>query len=66
LRAYEVQGVTDTGETISIATTDTASDALTKLRDAVTRYRRVWVVDESGADVSIDDLLARTNEEHEG
>jgi hypothetical protein len=60
---YEVRAVDETGQVVSIATTDKASDALTKIRDSVASYRRIWVQDETGGDMSIQRLLARADEE---
>jgi hypothetical protein len=60
--SYEVKGVND-GEIVVVATVDTATDALTKCSDAEQVYRRVWVTDETGKDVSVEQLLARSEEE---
>jgi hypothetical protein len=61
---YEVKGADESGQVVVVATVDTATLALVKLRDALATYRRVWVKDASGGDVSLDELLARSGLDH--
>ena len=58
--SYEVKAVADSGEVLTLATVDTASAALLKLRDERARYRRVWVCDETGTEFPQEELLARS------
>ena len=51
---------------IVVATVDTATAALTKPRDAQGIYQRAWGVDDSGQDVSGDELFRRSLEERDG
>jgi hypothetical protein len=60
--AYEVRAV-DSRTVVVLATTDTATAALAKWRDGLSRYRRVWVVDATGTDVPIADLQMRSRQE---
>ena len=57
---YEVKAVGHDRAVVIIGTTDTATAALIKFRDALPSYRRVWVSDESGADVSQEELIVRS------
>jgi hypothetical protein len=62
LPSYEVNAVDEGSKIVVIATTDTASAALIKFRDARNGYRRVWVTD-AGSDVPADELLVRSSNE---
>lgn len=63
MRKYEIRAVNG-GEVVNIATADTASEALIKVIDARAQYRRAWVKDETGRDVSLSELSARADDEH--
>lgn len=58
--SYEMKAVDEDSKIVVVATTDTASAALIKFRDARNCYRRVWVTDETGSDVPADELLFRS------
>lgn len=58
--SYEIKAADESRNVVLIATVDTATRALTKLRDANERYRRVWVIDDQGVELSGDQLLARS------
>lgn len=60
---YEIKAVDHSKAVVLIATTDTASAALMKFLDALPSYRRVWVSDEAGADVSQEELVVRAAQE---
>jgi len=60
---YEIKAVDHSKAVVLIATTDTASAALMKFLDALPSYRRVWVSDEAGADVSQEELVVRAAHE---
>ena len=60
--SYEVKAVDEGSKIVVIATTDAASAALIKFRDAGNGYRRVWVTD-AGSDVPADELLVRSSNE---
>lgn len=62
MRAYQIAAASE-GHALALGTTDTASDALQKLWLALDQYGRAWVTDHTGADVSIEELTARANEE---
>ena len=63
MRAFELAAIDADGQVVTLFTTDTATEALDKFKEAHTGYRRAWVVDELGADVSIDRLTEMANEE---
>jgi len=46
-----------------LVTTDTAIEAIAKLASATATHRRVWVKDETGLDVTRDELMARASAE---
>ena len=58
--SYEIKAADESRNVVLIATVDTATRALTKLRDANEQYRRVWVIDDQGVELSGDQLLARS------
>ena len=58
---YEIRAIDQDRNVTVVATTDMATAALVKFRDALPRYRRTWVSDESGSDVSHEELMARSN-----
>lgn len=60
--AYQVEA-SDGAESFVIATTDRASEAIKKFADALERHRRAWVTDETGLDVSMEDLVALARNE---
>ena len=62
MRIYQIGAATG-GHSLALGTTDTASDALQKLRHALEEYGRAWVTDYTGADVSLEELAARALEE---
>jgi hypothetical protein len=62
MRFFQVEAADGEGAFL-IATTDTASEAVKKLTDALDRHKRAWASDETGADVSMDDLVARARQE---
>ena len=57
--AYEIKAVKDGPDILLIAAADSAQSALTKYRDAFGKYRRVWVTDERGEDVTFAELSGR-------
>lgn len=59
---YFVKAV-DHGRDIDVATVDTAKQAVIKFLDALDQYNRVWVSDEAGNDLSMDDLTRLAQEE---
>jgi len=63
MRAFEIAATDAQSRVVTLLTTDTATEALEKLKDALTLYRRAWVVDEVGADVSIDRLSEMARQE---
>jgi hypothetical protein len=63
VKAYQVSGLDSNGETVSYATTDTASLAVHRLQEARVHFLRAWVSDETGVDLSVPDLLARARAE---
>ena len=65
MRFFQIEAV-DSDDAFLIATTDTASEAVEKLTDALNRHTRAWASDETGAEVSLDDLTARAHEERGG
>ena len=56
MHSYQVSAVGDDGVTM-LATTDTATQALEKFKAAIKDYRRAWVTDDTGADVSMKELI---------
>lgn len=66
MSSYDVKGVAGLSTVVVIASTDTATAALIKYRDAITQYRRVWVTDETGFDIGVVELLARFEAESRG
>ena len=65
MRVYEVKGVDETGNVVTIATADTATDALVRIEVSRGAYRRIWVQDETGSDIDILELIARSKRERE-
>lgn len=63
MRIYQVSGLNSEGAAVVFATTDTASLAITRLQEARVRYLGAWVIDETGFDVSVPDLIARAKDE---
>lgn len=59
---YLLNAVED-GQRVNLATSDTARLALKRFRDALAHYRRVWVTDHDGADVSEADLVEAADKE---
>lgn len=51
------------GRSLELGVADSASDAVVMLQRAQDQYGRVWVTDEDGTDLSIAELLIRSNEE---
>ena len=62
MQVYQIGAASD-GQSVVLGTTDTASDALKKLRLALDQYDRAWVIDCAGADISIAELMARAGTE---
>jgi hypothetical protein len=62
MRFFQVEAA-EGAEVFLIATTDTASEAVIKLTDALDRHARAWATDETGTDVSMEDLIARARQE---
>jgi hypothetical protein len=62
LRAYQI-GAASGRKPIIVSTTDTAWEALEKYLLALDEFDRAWVTDCSGADVSLAELIARSEEE---
>ncbi len=54
---YSIKGVDEGERVVDVAAADTAKLAVTKFIDALEQYRRAWVSDQTGADVSMDDLV---------
>lgn len=59
MTAYQILVVGDDGVTV-LATTDTATEALAKFKGALDDFRRVWVTNETGADLLVAELIARS------
>jgi hypothetical protein len=57
------RGSIEGASVIVVATTDTASEALIKVIDARSQYRRAWVTDERGRDADLPQLNALVEEE---
>ena len=55
---YQICAVDNDGVHV-LVTTDTAIEAIAKLAGATETHRRAWVKDETGLDVTPDDLMAR-------
>lgn len=55
--SYEIKAVSDTQVVTVVATVDTASAAIIKLRDALEVYRRAWAIDDAGRELRDDELL---------
>ena len=65
--AYKLSVVAKRGIAIHIATTDSATEALSVLRGTAQLHSRVWVTDQDGNDVSEDRLIERAAaERHQG
>lgn len=63
MRVYRINAVNKDGRAIVLGTTDTASQALNNIRDALGDYPRAWVTDETDLDVSLVELMRTTQEE---
>jgi len=63
---YEINAAQDGPRVLHIATTETASAALASYRAVFGNYRRVWVNDETGVDLTFAELFARAQAEGEG
>lgn len=63
-RAYVVLAAKGTGIML-VGTTDTASEALIKLADALNQHAFAWAEDEPGFEISPAELRARSYEEQE-
>jgi hypothetical protein len=63
LPTYEVKAVDEAGKQAVLGTVDSATAAMIKSRDARQDYRRVWVTDDTGHEVSAADLLIRSWQE---
>ena len=65
--AYKLNAVSKRGMPVHIATTHTATEALSVLRGTVQLHSRVWISDRDGNDVSEDQLIERAAaEKHKG
>lgn len=60
---YRVNAVGKEGKLITLAVSDTANDALTRLKDASLDYPSAWVTDEGDMDVSVADLMTLAEQE---
>jgi hypothetical protein len=58
--AYKLNVVAKHGTAIHIATTNTATEALSVLRGTAKLHSRVWITDQDGNDVSEDQLVERS------
>ena len=63
MRVYQVSALDAEGAMVNFATTDLAVLAIARLQEARARHLRAWVSDETGADISIPDLIVRADEE---
>ena len=63
MRVFRINAVGKDGKAIVLGTADTASQALTHVRDALGDYPRAWVTDEQDHDVSWPDLMRMADEE---
>lgn len=57
--AYKLNVVAKRGTAVHIATTETATEALSVLRGTAHFHSRVWITDQDGNDVSEDQLIER-------
>ena len=55
--SYEIKAVGDTHVVTVVATVDTATAAIIKLRDALEVYRRAWAIEDTGRELRDDELL---------
>jgi hypothetical protein len=55
---YQICAVDDNGVNV-VTTCDSATEAVAKLAGAAETHRRAWVADETGHDVTPDELMAR-------
>ena len=62
---YEICVVGDDGVQV-LVTTDTAIEAIAKLAGAAEAHRRAWVKDQTGLDVTPDELIALASAERQG
>jgi hypothetical protein len=63
LHVYRINAVGTDGRSVVLGTTDTATRALSKLRDALGDHARVWVSDEKDEDVAVTDLILHSKRE---
>jgi hypothetical protein len=63
VRVYRINAVNKDGRAVVLGTTDTASQALSRVRDALGDYPRAWVTDETDLDVSLVELVHTSREE---
>lgn len=62
MRVFRVNAVIE-GRHVVLGTATTATQALERVRDAISEYRRAWATDEQGIDVSLPDLMRMADEE---
>jgi hypothetical protein len=60
---YRLNAVGKDGRAIVVGVSETASQALIKIRDMLAEYPRAWITDECDTDVSFPELMRRAEEE---
>ena len=63
MTAYQIYSVGRDGRSVALATADTATLALARLRDAFNEHPRAWATDHSDEDVGVEELMRRAEEE---
>lgn len=65
MQVYQVAALESTGKVIRVATADTASQAVSKLKDALEHYSNAWATNDVGDDLSLAELAELAGEERQ-